>query len=220
MPGVTAAVDATVKGDAMGKHFGSGLALVLSLSMAGPSVAQDGSATDGTTSDFEVATVVDIVDGDTIKVETGNGPESLRYIGIDTPETVDPSESVELLGPAAAAANAELVAGKMVVLEKDVSETDRFGRSRRAGTSASLPAFRLRGRPGSTTKDYVHAEAKTEAGARPAVRANCDSSYPGVCIRPYPPDLDCGQIGFRRFAVRGPDRHGFDGDDDGIGCES
>lgn len=51
-------------------------------------------------------------------------------------------------------------------------------------------------------------------------RGNCDASYPDVCIPPYPPDLDCGDISFRRFTVRGPDPHGFDGDNDGIGCES
>jgi hypothetical protein len=51
-------------------------------------------------------------------------------------------------------------------------------------------------------------------------RSDCDPSYPTVCIPPYPPDLDCGDIPFRDFAVRGPDRHGFDGDGDGIGCES
>lgn len=48
----------------------------------------------------------------------------------------------------------------------------------------------------------------------------CDPSYPGVCIPPYPPDLDCPEIGPRRFQVTGSDPHGFDGDNDGIGCES
>ena len=47
----------------------------------------------------------------------------------------------------------------------------------------------------------------------------CDSSYPGVCIPPYPPDLDCGEIGYSNFRVVPPDPHGFDGDKDGIGCE-
>jgi micrococcal nuclease len=49
---------------------------------------------------------------------------------------------------------------------------------------------------------------------------NCDPSYPGVCIPPYPPDLDCGEITYRRFEVLQPDPHGFDRDKDGIGCES
>ena len=48
----------------------------------------------------------------------------------------------------------------------------------------------------------------------------CDSSYPSVCIPPYPPDLDCGEIGYSNFRVVQPDPHEFDGDKDGIGCES
>jgi len=48
----------------------------------------------------------------------------------------------------------------------------------------------------------------------------CDSSYPDVCIPAYPPDLDCGEIQFANFKVLSPDPHGFDGDNDGIGCES
>ena len=53
-----------------------------------------------------------------------------------------------------------------------------------------------------------------------APSANCDQSYPEVCIPPAPPDLDCGEISFRHFAVQGSDPHGFDGDNDGVGCES
>jgi len=49
---------------------------------------------------------------------------------------------------------------------------------------------------------------------------NCDESYPDVCIAPYPPDLDCGEIGYSNFKVVGDDPHGFDRDNDGIGCES
>ena len=49
---------------------------------------------------------------------------------------------------------------------------------------------------------------------------NCDPSYPDVCIPTYPPDLDCGEISYKKFKVLQPDPHGFDGDKDGIGCES
>jgi micrococcal nuclease len=45
------------------------------------------------------------------------------------------------------------------------------------------------------------------------------TSYPTVCIPPPPPDLDCGEIPYRRFPVTGADPHRFDGDHDGIGCE-
>lgn len=48
----------------------------------------------------------------------------------------------------------------------------------------------------------------------------CDPSYPDVCIAPAPPDLDCSDVPFRRFRVLPPDPHRFDGDRDGIGCES
>jgi micrococcal nuclease len=68
-------------------------------------------------------------------------------------------------------------------------------------------------------------EPAPEAAPQPLVEAprdggGCDPSYPGVCIPPYPPDLDCGEVEHRRFEVRQPDAHGFDRDKDGIGCES
>lgn len=49
---------------------------------------------------------------------------------------------------------------------------------------------------------------------------DCDPSDPDVCIPPYRPDLNCGDISQRRFRVVEPDLHRFDGDNDGIGCES
>lgn len=48
----------------------------------------------------------------------------------------------------------------------------------------------------------------------------CDPSYTGACKPPYPPDLDCTEISDQGFAVVGSDPHGFDADNDGIGCES
>ena len=50
--------------------------------------------------------------------------------------------------------------------------------------------------------------------------SDCDPSYPDVCIPSPPPDLDCGEISQRNFRVLQPDPHNFDGDKDGIGCES
>ncbi len=69
--------------------------------------------------------VTTIIDGDTIEIEGG---QRIRYIGIDTPETVDPRTTVQCFGKNASAKNRELVEGKRVKLEKDVSETDRYGR--------------------------------------------------------------------------------------------
>ncbi|MBI3747365.1 MAG: thermonuclease family protein [Chloroflexi bacterium] len=75
-----------------------------------------------------MARVVRVIDGDTIVVDRGRGGERLRYIGMDTPETVKPGSPVEWMGRESADANRALVEGATVVLEKDVSETDQYGR--------------------------------------------------------------------------------------------
>ena len=70
-------------------------------------------------------------------------------------------------------------------------------------------------RPPTTTTTRV-----TSTTTRPAVtNSSCDPHYPGVCIPPPPPDLDCAEISHKNFAVVGGDPHGFDADKDGIGCE-
>jgi micrococcal nuclease len=75
-----------------------------------------------------LALVVRVIDGDTIEVEIDGAEYDVRYIGIDTPETVHPQLPVQCLGLEASARNKELVEGQTVGLEKDVSETDQFGR--------------------------------------------------------------------------------------------
>jgi micrococcal nuclease len=73
--------------------------------------------------------VVEVVDGDTIKVRFGHGAvDTVRYIGMDTPETKDPRTSVQCFGAEAAAKNGEYVQEKTVYLERDVSERDRYDR--------------------------------------------------------------------------------------------
>jgi micrococcal nuclease len=69
--------------------------------------------------------VTDVIDGDTIKLETG---ETVRYLGIDTPETVGSKKGTQCYGQQAADYNRQLVENKLVTLEKDVSQTDQFGR--------------------------------------------------------------------------------------------
>jgi len=72
--------------------------------------------------------VLRVIDGDTILVSLGGREERVRYIGVDTPETVAPERPVECFGKEASDANAALVAGKTIRLERDVSDRDRFGR--------------------------------------------------------------------------------------------
>jgi hypothetical protein len=54
----------------------------------------------------------------------------------------------------------------------------------------------------------------------PPPTPGCDPAYPTVCIPPPPPDLNCGDIPFTNFTVLAPDPHNFDGNNDGIGCQS
>ncbi len=74
------------------------------------------------------ATVSRVVDGDTIVVALDGEEYRVRYLGMDAPETVRPGWPVEPFGPEASALNRELVGGKTVWLERDVSDTDQFGR--------------------------------------------------------------------------------------------
>lgn len=88
-----------------------------------PSVTQP--TTTSTHPAVQLVKVTRVVDGDTIEIEGG---QKVRYIGIDTPETVDPRKEVQCFGKEASAKNKQLVEGKEVSLEKDVSETDKYGR--------------------------------------------------------------------------------------------
>lgn len=72
--------------------------------------------------------VLKVVDGDTIEVLYDGEKKSVRYIGIDTPETVDPRRPVGCFGKEASDENKRLLEGKVVILEKDVSETDKYNR--------------------------------------------------------------------------------------------
>ena len=76
----------------------------------------------GCSSPPNTAKVTQVIDGDTIIIEGGY---RVRYIGIDTPEI---RPRLEAHGIEAWQANRQLVEGKEVRLERDVSETDKYGR--------------------------------------------------------------------------------------------
>lgn len=50
--------------------------------------------------------------------------------------------------------------------------------------------------------------------------AKCDPAYPTVCIAPPPPDKDCDDVPYANFKAKPADPHGFDGNNDGVACES
>ncbi len=332
-----------------------------------PAPASAPTPTFGPTGPTQVGIVTRVVDGDTIRVQIDGTEYPVRYIGMDTPEPDTTDPAITQLADAATVANAVLVDGREVVLERDVSETDQFDRLLRnvwiTDTAGSLVLVNLElirqgfaqvstyppdvkyvdlltqaqddartatlglWAPAPTTVPkpstfvatnvdplFIVADAREQFGGavgsftwssiafegdRVTVRwsatatskaacrvgwqlqpatgdaikstirvtggdnetgnrrydtpfsdaalivastcgkwsmsmegyeapvavggtggGNCDSSYPGVCMPAYPPDLDCGDVSYRRFEVRGPDPHGFDSDNDGIGCES
>ncbi len=72
--------------------------------------------------------VTKVVDGDTIDVLINGQKQTVRMIGINTPETVDPRRPVQCFGKEASNETKKLLTGKSVYLTKDVSETDKYNR--------------------------------------------------------------------------------------------
>ena len=81
-----------------------------------------------TPSNLQEAYCSRVIDGDTIVVTIGIDEYKVRYIGIDTAETVDPRRPVGYFGKQASQKNTELVLARVVRLEKDVSDVDKYGR--------------------------------------------------------------------------------------------
>ena len=74
------------------------------------------------------APVVRVVDGDTIVASVDGQDEYVRYIGVDTPETVKPDTPVQCFGPKASDENHRLVEGRTVRLTFDREARDDYGR--------------------------------------------------------------------------------------------
>jgi micrococcal nuclease len=105
------------------RHTLLALLAALCAALCGCSAPAAERAGDGT-----VVRVARVVDGDTIRVALPSGEEAVRYIGIDTPESVKPGSPVECFARRASAFNERLVAGERVRLVRDVEERDRYGR--------------------------------------------------------------------------------------------
>ena len=88
-----------------------GLILALSFLVSSPAAAEK---------------VVRVIDGDTVELSSG---VTIRYIGVDSPETTVQGEVERLLARQALAYNALLVQDKEVRLEYDLERTDRYGRT-------------------------------------------------------------------------------------------
>lgn len=80
---------------------------------------------------FTYYSVVEVVDGDTIKINISGKTETLRLIGMDTPETVDPRKPVQCFGKEASNKAKELLSGQKVRIETDPTQgqLDKYGRT-------------------------------------------------------------------------------------------
>lgn len=74
--------------------------------------------------------IIKVVDGDTAEIDINGQKRTVRFIGMDTPEVVDPRKTVQCFGKEASAKGHELLEGKSVKLEYDpvVGESDKYGR--------------------------------------------------------------------------------------------
>ena len=173
-----------------------------------------------------------IVDGDTIHTAT----LKIRLSLTNTPETYqegfnEATEFTKKLCP---------VGSEILVDQDDLQRVDQYGRVlAKVYCGDKLLNFELlyNGHANILTQYCSTSEFSGEAWAKrygcayeeppktttPSTQTQqpiCDPSYPDFCIPSPPPDLDCKDIPQKRFTVIGSDPHRFDGDKDGIGCES
>ncbi|MBQ7216715.1 MAG: thermonuclease family protein [Synergistaceae bacterium] len=79
-------------------------------------------------SGFVMGTVTRVVDGDTAEITVDGAKRRVRFLGVDTPETVHPNKPVQFFGPEASAFTKESLTGKRVWLEYDKNPQDRYNR--------------------------------------------------------------------------------------------
>jgi micrococcal nuclease len=177
--------------------------------------------------------VTQIVDGDTINVERASIMYAIRFALTSTPELnefggQEAKKFLEQICPR----------GSQVLVDEDDGQTEgSYGRivgvvycndmnlnqeildadlgdiSVNFCLKSEFSSYSWAQKHGCPVKEYTPPEPKTQI-------PSCDPSYPTVCILPPPPYLNCNDIQYTNFEVIPPDPHGFDGDNDGIGCET
>jgi len=176
------------------------------------------------TTDMQEAEVIKVVDGDTIDVLVDGVEQRVRYILVDTPETKHPTKGVEPYGPEASEANRQLVEGQRVWLEKDVSDTDRYGRLLRYVYVGELMVNEELLRRGMARVSTFPPDVKY-ADRFLAVQRKAQAVGEGLWADQ--PDWDCGdfetwseaQAFFEAAGGPGQDPHRLDTDGNGVACE-
>lgn len=93
--------------------------------VVGPEINTVSPISQNQASDHKYYVVADVIDGDTIKISIDGKDETLRLIGLDTPETVDPRKPVQCFGKEASDKAKELLLGRQIRIESDVSQDTR-----------------------------------------------------------------------------------------------
>jgi micrococcal nuclease len=174
-------------------------------------------------------TVENVVDGDTIDITNGLNSDTVRLALVDTPERDEPGYE-----EARGFTQSQCITGTEILIDQDAGQPrDEFGRmlgvvycgiiniSNRIslnelllqqGFAVILPEFCSQSEFSTTPWAQLYG----------CGQGGCEPSYPDVCIPPPPPQLICDDLDprYRNFRVLPPDPHGFDGDNDGIGCEA
>ena len=184
----------------------------------------------------ETASVAFVIDGDTIEVTVNGRSHRVRYIGVDSPERGEPFYDE------ATQANRRLAAGQNVILVKDVSEVDQYGRLLRYvylidGTFVNAELLRLGyAQLFTVPPDVAEQEQflRWQQQARAAGRglwsqAGVDPDAPLGCVTCDRNAYDCvhflNQAAAQAcydycLALTGQDIHHLDGGGDGFACES
>ena len=190
--------------------------------------------------------VTSVIDGDTLDIRTDDGdvmtvrltlvdaPEMnelgyneakdfLSQTCLDKPITIDPDNNQDLSYGRVVALiycdglniNEAIVASGFADICKSFCGKSEFGNSRWAqkyGCDADdVNLFNRKVSDGTDAISNNVQEKKLD---------DCDSAYSGICIPSSPSDLNCEDISVKNFKVKPPDPHNFDGDSNGIGCET
>ncbi len=131
-------------------------------------------------SEFQEATVVRVVDGDTLQVSLDGSEQKVRLIGIDAAESVNPDESknTEKGREASAHLKSSLAEGTRIWLQKDVSDTDKYGRLLRY-VWLDLPADGSERDPAEVESKMLNAQLVSQGWAK-AKDFPPDSSYSDI----------------------------------------
>jgi micrococcal nuclease len=128
----------------------------------------------------EAVKVLKVVDGDTIKVLIGKKEESVRLIGIDSPEVLDEKKTIQCYGKEASEKAKEILSNKTIILESDSTQSDRdeYGRllryvfidgknfNRLMLSEGFAREYTFKGNPYEYQKEFIRAQEEARQGRK------------------------------------------------------